>query len=46
MRAASDSGLIFQRGLDSGFKFEIGCILDSDLGLQGLTYGDFIIFSL
>ncbi len=28
-------GFIFQKGLDSGFKFQMGGILDSDLGLQG-----------
>ena len=28
-------GFIFQNGLDSGFKFQIGGIQDSDLGLQG-----------
>ena len=32
-------GFIFQWGLDSGFKFQIGGILDSDLGLQGLLNG-------
>ncbi len=28
-------GFIFQNGPDSGFKFQIGGIQDSDLGLQG-----------
>ena len=28
-------GFIFQTSRDSGFKFEIGGIWDSDLGLQG-----------
>ena len=28
-------GFIFQKGLDTGFKFQIGLILDSDLGFQG-----------
>ena len=28
-------GFIFQKGLDSGFKFQIGEILDSDFGFQG-----------
>ncbi len=32
-------GFIFQNGLDSGIKFQIGEILDSDLGLQGPRNG-------
>ncbi len=31
-------GFIFRNGLDSGFKFQIGGIQDSDLGLQGPIY--------
>ncbi len=31
-------GFIFQNGLESGFKFQIGGIQDSDLGLQGPTH--------
>ncbi len=31
-------GFIFKNGLDSGFKFQIGGIQDSDLGLQGPPY--------
>ncbi len=27
--------MIFQNGLDSGFKFKIGVIQDSDFDLQG-----------
>ena len=34
-------GFIFQNGLDSGFKFQIGGIQDSDLGLQGPSIGSF-----
>ena len=28
---------IFQKGLDSGFKFQIGGMLDSDLGLYHMS---------
>ncbi len=36
-------GFIFQSGLDSGFRFQIGGIQDSDLGLQGPIISTYII---